>query len=96
MNARREMVLGLLLLAFLCAGLIWIRTETVKQTYHYVDQEKEYRALQQDIQAIRMRWSKVTSPRRLESLAKTLNLNPVPLNRILKYEPQGQHFVSAP
>ncbi len=96
MSNKNEIFLGLFILGLFSIGLIWLRTETVKQTYLYVQQEKDYRLLRQDIQAIRMQWLKVTSPRRLESLAKTLHLNPVPLNRILKYEPQGQQFVSAP
>jgi hypothetical protein len=93
--ARRE-IYFLFGFVFIFAGLvIWIRTETVKDTYVYVKQEKDFRKLQQEIQAIRVRWLRQTAPRRLEVLAKNLHLSPPTMEQILKYEPeQGSENVT--
>ena len=92
---RREIYALLALLFVLSAGVIWIRTSTVKDTYLYVQQEKEYRQLQQEIQATRVRWLKLTSPRRLEELATRVGLQAPKMNQILRYEPEKRAIAAA-
>lgn len=76
------------LILALAAGVIWIRTATVRDTYAFVQKERELRKLQQEIQAARVRWLKLTSPKRLEAMAKALNLQPPKIEQVLKYEPE--------
>jgi hypothetical protein len=75
-----------LLLCALCAAVIWVRTATVKDTYRYVQQERERFRLEQETQAIRIRWLQMTAPKRLEGLAKALGLAPPKPNQVLRYE----------
>lgn len=84
---RRESYLWLASLFFLSAGVIWVRTATVRETYRYVQQEKELKRLQQELQAARVHWLKLTAPRRLDGLAQRLRLSPPRLSQVLKYEP---------
>lgn len=70
----------------LCAAVIWVRTATVKDTYRYVQQEKELSRLEQETQSIRMQWLQLTAPKRLEALAKVLELAPPRRQQILRYE----------
>ena len=91
MHADRRELFTLLFLVFsLAAAVIWIRTSTVKDTYLYVQQERELRKLQQEIQAARVRWLRLTSPKRLEGMAHVLGLRPPALRQMLKYEPEKQ------
>jgi hypothetical protein len=88
LSAKRRDLYALFALVFaLAAGVIWIRTATVKDTYLYVQREKEYRRLEQEIQGVRVRWLKLTAPKRLEALAQSLGLMPPNRNQVLKYEP---------
>lgn len=75
----------------LSAGVIWVRAATVHETYQYVRQQQEYRQLQQEIQASRVKWLRLTTPRHLESLAAQLKLKPGDSHRHLKYEPDTSH-----
>ena len=78
---------ALLLLVFMLSGLvIWVRTATVKDTYLYVQHERELRLLEQETQAIRVRWLKLTSPKRLELIATGLGLAPPKLHQIVKFQ----------
>ena len=70
----------------LCATVVWVRTATVKDTYRYVQQEKELYRLEQETQAIRMQWLQLTAPKRLEALARTLELAPPRRQQILRYD----------
>jgi hypothetical protein len=79
-----EPQLLIILVSLLAAGVIWIRTATVSDTYLYVSQEKELIKEQQEVQAVKLRWLKLTSPKRLESVAKSLDLFPPALHQILK------------
>jgi hypothetical protein len=88
LGTRRELYLLCALLFVLAALVTWVRTSTVKDSYLYVQREKEFRAVQQDIQAVRVRWLRLTAPKRLESLAQTLGLAPPKRDQILKYEPE--------
>jgi hypothetical protein len=88
-NSRRGLYLLSLLLFILSTLVIWIRTSTVKGTYLYVQKEKELRRLEQDIQASRVRWLKLTTPKRLESIARGLGLKAPEMSQVLKY--QSEH-----
>lgn len=92
---RRELYVLLACIFSLSAGVIWVRTETVKDTYLYVQQEKELRKLQQELQAARVQWLKMTSPKRLDALAQNLGLYPPKIHQILKYESDKLTAVSA-
>ncbi len=83
----RESYCWLLLLFLLSAGMIWVRTVTVRDTYRYVQQEKELKRLQQELQAARVTWLKLTAPKKLDALAARLNLAPPRLSQVLRYEP---------
>jgi orotate phosphoribosyltransferase-like protein len=67
--------------------LIWIRTVTVKETYSYVQYEKELRHLQQEIQETKVKWLSLTTPKRLELISKVLDLRSTDPSQILLYEP---------
>jgi hypothetical protein len=76
----------LVTVVFLLASLvIWVRISTVKDTYRYVLQEKELIRAQQEIQAVKLKWLKETSPRKLEAVARNLRLFPPSINQTLKY-----------
>ena len=85
-----------LLLVGLSATVIWVRAATVNETYSYIRQEQTYRKLQQEIQATRVRWLKLTTPKRLEAMAARLGLRPGDSQRILKYEPDKIHARKLP
>src|SRR5262249_7857740 len=87
MPQRRERYLWLITLFVFSAGVIWVRTATVRETYRYVQQEKELKRLQQELQAARVQWLKLTAPKRLDSLAARLRLAPPRLSQVLRYEP---------
>lgn len=74
----------------LCAAVVWVRTATVKATYHYVQQEKELGLIGQQVQDLRIRWLKLTSPKRLEALARELDLHPPDPQQRAQYAPKGR------
>lgn len=67
-----------------CA-VTWMRIATVKHTYTYVQNQKEVNRLQQELQAERVRWLQLTSPKKLETLARHLSLAPPKVDQILKF-----------
>lgn len=72
---------------FLIAGIvIWVRTTTVKNTYQYVETQKEVKMLEQEIQLQRVKWLKLTSTKRLETLAATMGLGAPRLEQIAKLQ----------
>lgn len=73
----------------LCAAVVWVRTSTVKATYHYVQQEKELGDIGRQIQDHRIRWLKLTSPKRLEALAVKLDLVPADPSQRMQYLPKS-------
>ena len=78
----------LVALVVLAAALnIWVRTATVKDAYYYVQQEKELRKLQREVQNNRVQWLHATTPERLKKFAYSLNLHPPAMNQLLKYQP---------
>lgn len=87
--AKRDFYILFALIFGFAATVIWVRTATVKDTYLYVQREKEYRKLLQEIQGVRVRWLKLTAPKRLEGLAQTLGLTPPTRNQVLRYEPEN-------
>ena len=93
---RRELSLLLAVTFLLAAGVIWVRTATVKDTYLYVQNEREFRKLQQEIQAARVKWLKLTSPKRLETMARALGLGSPKIEHVLKYEPEKTNTSAFP
>lgn len=81
---RKETVFWLSCLFVLSAAIIWVRTQTVKATYLYVQQDKTLRKLQQDVQAERVRWLKQTAPGRLEAIAVDLGLAAPALDQVVR------------
>ena len=86
LSKTRIETIGLLFLVFAAAAaIIWIRTATVKDTYLFVQNEKELRKLAQEIQAVRVRWLRMTAPGKLEALAQSLELYPPKIDQVLRY-----------
>jgi hypothetical protein len=73
----------------LCGAVVWIRTATVKATYRYVQQEKELTSLASQMQEFRIKWLKLTSPKRLESMASRFDLVPPDPNQRVQYTSKG-------
>jgi len=86
---RRELLLWFSLTAIVAVAMIWMRTATIKETYVFVQHERELRTLQQEIQAARVRWLTMTSPKKLEATATRLGLVPPKTEQILRYEPEN-------
>lgn len=83
---RVELVFWLVLVCAVAVGVIWVRTATVKATYLYAQQEKEFRKHQSRIQRARVNWLRLTAPARLDALARNLRLFPAKADQVLKYE----------
>jgi hypothetical protein len=82
----REVFASFALVFVLSAAVIWVRTETVKVTYAYVQSEKDLKKIQQELQAARVQWLKFTTPKRLDAMAQSLGLYPPKIRQILKYD----------
>lgn len=74
----------------LVSVILWVRTETVRKTYQYVQQEKELLVLQDQIQSLRAKYLRATNPKRLEGMAHVLGLVPPKLHQVLQYAPQSE------
>jgi hypothetical protein len=85
---RREAYFLFVVVFSLATGVIWIRTSTVRDTYAYVQRERELRRLLQDIQADRVHWLKLTTPKRLENVAKHLGLRAPEMFQVVRYAPE--------
>ena len=85
-TARQELSLLLVSIFILATLLVWIRALTVKSTYRFVGQEKEFRQLEQETQSLRVRWLKLTAPRKLESIASKIGLEPPKLGQTVKLQ----------
>jgi hypothetical protein len=88
-SVKRELSFLLVSLFVLAAGLVWVRALTVKSTYQFVGQERQYRQLEQETQALRVRWLKLTAPKKLEGLANQLGLEPPKVGQNLKLKSQN-------
>ncbi|MSP18816.1 MAG: hypothetical protein EXR74_04520 [Bdellovibrionales bacterium] len=86
-NPKKEFTTLLVSVFILAVILVWIRALTVKSSYQFVGQERQYRQLEQDMQALRVRWLKITSPKKLESIAAQLGLEPAKPGQNLKLQP---------
>ncbi len=86
-NSKKEFTTLLVSVFILAAILVWIRALTVKSSYQFVGQERQYRQLEQEMQALRVRWLKITSPKQLESIAAQLVLEPAKIGQNLKLQP---------
>jgi hypothetical protein len=73
----------------LCGMVVWVRTSTVKATYQYVQHEKELSSVASEIQGDRIRWLKLTAPKKLEALAEKFELSPADSNQRIQYQPKG-------
>jgi len=94
-SLNRELTFLFLSVFVLAATLVWIRAMTVKSTYQFVDKERQYRQIEQDTQALRVHWLKLTSPKKLQVLAGQLGLEPPKLQQNLKMPSlvsEGKHF----
>lgn len=81
----------------LAAGVVWVRTATVKNTYEYVQFEKELKLAQQGIQETRVEWLKRTSPQQLDRIASRLDLRPPRVNQLMHYrQSEGQQSDAKP
>ena len=89
-SPKRELTVLLASIFILASTLVWIRALTVKASYQFVGQEKQYRQLEQETQALRVRWLKLTAPKKLESLAGQLGLEPPKFGQNLKLQTQNQ------
>jgi hypothetical protein len=87
---KKETLSWLGLFFALCGGVVWIRTATVKATYHYVQQEKELTGIGHQMQEFRIRWLKLTSPKKLEALALKMDLFPPTENQRVQYTSKGR------
>lgn len=88
-TARQELLL-LLITVFVLAGLlVWVRTLSVKSTYHYVLQEKEYRYLEQETQNLRVQWLKLTAPKKLETIASKIGLEPPRIGQTVRFNTES-------
>ncbi len=88
MPLRREIFLHFLILFLISSGVIWVRTATVRESYRFIQQERDLRKVQQDIQTNRVQWLKATAPKKLESWASELKLFPPKPPQVLRYEPE--------
>ncbi len=81
-----------LLLSFtlfcLMAGVIWVRTVVVKETYHFVRQEKLHHLFQEEIQGLRLQWVRLTDNRKLQLMAERLGLVPPNPGQRFRYRTQ--------
>lgn len=90
-NRKHEAYLLFSLLCASAAAMIWVRTATVKTTYAYVEKEKEWQKVGEQLQEARVRWLKQTSPRKLEAIAQSLGLSAPDLSQVQKFkaDPHG-------
>ncbi len=82
----REIILIICVLLALFFMLIWVRTLTIKTTYNYAQNQRKLLELSNEIQQKKVMLLKLTSPQKLEILAKKLGLSPPGLERVVKYK----------
>ena len=82
----REIIILSASVFLLAAGLVWVRALTVKASYQFVSQERRFRQIESEAQALRVKWLKMTSPKRLELLAGNIGLEPPKLSQNLKVQ----------
>ncbi len=82
---KNEFLFLLIALVGLASGLIWIRTATVKDTYQYVKKVREAKVLEDEIQALKIRWGQSVSPTSLQKIAEKLEMGPPQRKQIVTY-----------
>ena len=87
---RRETLASLSVFFILAATIIWVRTTTVKETYLYVQQEKELKRAQDELQSLRVAWGRVTSPGKLQATAAALGMVAPVWSQVMKYRSSFQ------
>lgn len=81
----RTQTLALLLACIIAScAVTWLRIGTVKNTYAYVQNQKELNRLQQELQGERVKWLRLTSPKKLEIMARHLGLAPPKVNQLVR------------
>lgn len=83
---KREVLTYFFLLLVVSFGLIWVRAATVKSTYRFVKQERQLRELRQEIQKSRADWMSLTSPKRLNALARNFGMHSPKPGQVLRYK----------
>lgn len=76
-------------LILLAGVVVWIRTATVKSTYEFVRQERDLKRMQEEMQNLRIRWLKLTSPSKLETLAQNQGMSPPKYDQVVKIKPEN-------
>lgn len=84
-NFRRKLLFPFCLVVLLSVGVVWTRTATVRETYQYVQNEKQLKVTKQDIQTLRVKWTRLTAPYRLMQYARDLRLAPPQINQTVKF-----------
>ena len=93
---RRETLAVLSVFFVLAATIIWVRTTTVRETYLYVQQEKELKRAQDELQSLRVAWGRVTSPGKLQATAATLGMVAPSWSQVMKYQGSIQSLGQTP
>lgn len=83
---RREAPLFVTLFLLVGAALVWIRTATVQETYRFVALRNERKRVEEELAAQKVRWLRMTAPRRLEAMAGSLGLKAPTHGQLLRYE----------
>jgi hypothetical protein len=83
---RREAPLFVTLFLLVGAALVWIRTATVRETYRFVGLRNERKRVEEELAAQKVRWLRMTAPRRLEAMAGTMGLKAPTHGQVLRYE----------
>lgn len=90
MSFKRERRFLFVALSLLIGLVTWVRTATVRDTYQFVQQEREFNRLQDALQEAKVRWSRVTAPQRLEVVARDIGLQPPRLNQRVKWRRRAE------
>lgn len=85
-HLRREASLFVTLLLLVGAALVWVRTATVRETYRFVGLRNERKRVEEELAAQKVRWLRMTAPRRLEVMAGTMGLKAPTHGQVLRYE----------
>lgn len=81
-----EIVATTALLFLLSAGVIWIRTANIQATYEFNEKERKLTSLKTDEQSLRIRLTKLSSPRRLKEMSKELNLAAPKISQLYRFK----------
>lgn len=93
---RREAPLFVTLFLLVGAALVWVRTATVQETYRFVALRNERKRVEEELAAHKVRWLRMTAPRRLEAMAGTLGLKAPTHGQLLRYESMAMAEAASP